>query len=209
MRIRIAIVDSHESSHIGLKQQFNTIEDFLIVLKAYTGPQFLELLKTTIPDLVLMEMTLSEMNGMEVTDKVKELYPNLKIIIYANYTNDNVVQMNIRGVKSFIGKNEHPNELIKAIRIVNSGGVYMTDAAAEIVQKHLANGYQKPCPFNVNEFELKLLKNLCEGLSSTEISKVIYKSPRTVEKYREDLYKKFEVNSKEELISFVVKWKLV
>lgn len=208
-KIRIAIVDCHKTSREKLGLLLNTMDDFEIIWQASNVRQFLELLKTVTPDLVLMEIRMPEMDGMVATNKAMELHPGLKIIAYSQYpTERDVIDMNMRGVKSVIGKGEHPNELIKAIRIIHSGGVYMTDMAAAIVQKYL-NRNQISCPVRVNEFELNLLKNICQGLSSTQIAGIICKSPRTVEKYREDLYRKFEVNSKEGLISFAVKWELV
>ena len=210
MKIRIAIVDDCAKYRYAIKRLLHLEEDFNVTLQTGNGFELLHQLLTITPDVILMDIRMPEMDGMVAAEKVRELYPGLKIIAHSQYDSEsNIVEMNMRGVKSYIGKEDKHEELFKAIRIVHHGGVYMTDMAAAIVQKHLSNNNRKSCPVSVNEVERKFLKYLCDGLSSTAISDIICRSPRTVEKYREALYKKFEVNSKEQLISCVVKWKLV
>lgn len=210
MKIRIAIVDDCQKYCKAIARVLHLEDDFRVIMQAGNGFELLDQLLTITPDVILLDIRMPEMDGMDAADRVRELYPGLKIIAHSQYDfESNIIEMNMRGVKSFIGKEDRPEELTKAIRIVHNGGVYMTDRAAEIIQKYLTNSYKRSCPVRVNEFELKLLKSLCQGLSSTAIAEIICKSPRTVEKYREDLYRKFEVKSKEELISFVVKWELV
>ena len=91
-------------------------------------------------------------------------------------------------------------ELLKAIRIVYSGGLYMTDHAGSIIQENMGKLLPVSSALYLGKEGLFLLKALCKGKSSTEIGKLIFKSPRTVEKHREDLYKKFGVATKEEMI---------
>ena len=210
MKIKIAIVDDCEKIRRMTAALLNLEHDFVVVLQAENGKIFLEQLETTMPDLVLLDIRMPEMCGLKTSVRLKELYPNLKIIAYSQYDfESNIIEMNIRGVKSFIGKNDEPEELFKEIRTVFTGGAYMTDRSTTIIQKYLAYKHNIVCPINVDDTELSLIKKLCQGLSSKEIGDIICKSPRTVEKYRDDLYRKFQVSSKEELIATVVKFGLV
>lgn len=154
------------------------------------------------------------MNGIEASLILSQLYPSIKIIAFSQYDQEeNIIEMNIHGVKSFIGKEDDHEELFKAIRIVYSGGVYMTDRAAKIVQKYLSRiGGVQHSKVNlpaISESERKLIKDIVKGLSSSDIGKTIGKSHRTVEDMREKIYRKFKVENKEQLIALVSKANLV
>jgi two-component system nitrate/nitrite response regulator NarL len=124
-----------------------------------------------------------KMNGIEASKKVLELYPKIKIITYSQYDYEsNIVQMYIVGVKSFIGKDDRPEELLKAIRTVYTSGTYITDMATEIIKRNLA--YKAKESNNIHLFENQqekdFVKMIVNGLSSREIGDKINKSSRTV-----------------------------
>jgi len=161
-----------------------------------------------------MDIRMPLMNGIEASLILSQLYPSIKIIAFSQYDQEeNIIEMNIHGIKSFIGKEDNPDELFKAIRIVYSGGVYMTDRAAKIVQNYLSRiGGVQNSKVNLPEItdsERKLIKDIVNGLSSSEIGRSIGKSHRTVEDMREKVYRKFNVNSKEQLIAIVSRHNLV
>jgi two-component system response regulator NreC len=168
-------------------------------------------MKTVIVDIILMDIRMPKMDGFEASEKVRELYPTVKIIAYSQYDLEaNIIEMNIRGVKSFVGKEDEPEELFKAIRIVSSGGVYMTNRSAKIVQQYLANisKFLNYVPTTLNEHDKTLLKMIVEGLTSKQIGEKIAKSHRTVDDMRNQLYLKFNVKSKEQLIALASKYSL-
>ena len=151
------------------------------------------------------------MNGVEATDKIKEHYPHLKVIAYSQYDlEENIIEMYVHGVKSFIGKEDEPEELFKAIRIVYEGGVYMTEKASIMIQTHLSNGYikvdQRQCESPIQNGDLKFLKMILEGLTSKEIGEKLNRSHRTVEDMRDKLYKKYNVATKQQLVMLLAKW---
>lgn len=179
------------------------------MLQAENGVQLLELLKTVTPDIILLDIRMPKMDGFEASEKVRKLYPSIKIIAFSQYDfESNIIEMNIRGVKSFIGKDDNPNELLRAIRIVYDGGVFMTDRSSEIVQRYLSKSPTLKLPY-LNDFEKFLLKSICKGQSSSEIGRILNRSHRIIEEHRENLYKKFGVRSKEELIVIATKRDLV
>lgn len=213
-KIKLAIAEDCEKFRKAIIRFINKENDLEVILEAENGIHLLEQLKTKTPDVILMDIRMPVMDGIEATDKINEFYPHLKIIAYSQYDQEeNIIKMNIHGVKSFIGKEDEPEELFKAIRIVHDGGVYMTDKAALIVQHYLSeisstnaeDFISSEFENNLSETELLVLKSICKGLSSTDISKIIHKSHRTVEKYRNDLYQKFKVSNKKELIEKAMK----
>lgn len=209
-KIKIAIVDDNKQFRKAIKALFKTERDLEIMLEADNGINLLEQLEKEQPEIILMDIRMPKMDGIEASKKVKELYPKIKIITFSQYDYEsNIIQMYIIGVKCFIGKSDSPDELIKAIRTVHTSGSYMTDLSSEIIQRHLA--YQAKESNNIHlldEQEKVLVKMIIKGLSSVEIASKINRSPRTVDKMRERLYYKFAITCKEELITLAWKWDL-
>lgn len=212
--IKLGIAEDNKHFRGAIKRLIHAEKDMQIVLEAENGQDLLRKLKEVQPEIILMDIRMPEMDGIEASLVLRQRYPTIKIIAFSLYDQEaNIIEMNIHGVKSFIGKEDNPEELFKAIRIVNSGGVYMTDRSATIVQKYLSrNGNARHSQVNlpeISESEKKLIKDVVKGLSSTEIAKAIGKSHRTVEDMREKIYRKFNVENKEQLIALVSKHNLV
>ena len=210
MEIKLGIAEDHLIFRNAITSLINSEIDLRVELQAENGKDLLEKLKEVAVDIILMDIRMPEMDGMEASLLVKEHFPQIKIIILSQYNlEENIVNLYKHGVKSFIGKDDNPTELIKAIRTVFNGGFYMTDRVGEIIQRHLSAAPPVAGMTILTKEEKILLTQLCKGHSSTEIGNMIFKSPRTVEKHREDLYKKFGVSSKEELILLTSKQGLI
>jgi len=209
-KIKIAIADDHKAFRKAIIRTIHIEKDLEVIIEAENGADLLRQIEIKTPDIVLMDIRMPVMNGVEATDKIKEHYPQIKVIAYSQYDLEgNIIEMYVHGVKSFIGKEDETEELFKAVRIVYEGGVYMTDRSAEIVQRYLSNKNQIIEPPNLNDFQLSLLRAICKGQSSTEIGKILNKSPRTIEEHRENLYRRFGVRTKEGLLREAYKNDLV
>jgi DNA-binding NarL/FixJ family response regulator len=210
-KIKLAIVDDREKLRKAIIRLLNLENDFEVILEAENGHDLLEQLASKTPDVILLDIRMPVMDGIEATDKIKEYFPHLKIIAYSQYDKEeNIIKMNIQGVKSFIGKEGEPQELFKAIRIVHDGGAYLTEKAAIIIQKHLSNFYEKidqrADEFLFQDGDIKFLKMILEGLTSKEIGEKINRSHRTVEDMRDKLYRKYNVANKQQLVMLLAKW---
>ena len=207
-KIKLAITGDHEKFRKAIIRTIHLEEDIEVIIEAENGADLLEQLKIKTPDIVLMVIRMPVMNGVEATDEIKEHYPHLKVIAYSQYDlESNIIEMYAHGVKSFIGKEDEPEELFKAIRLVYDGGAYLTSRSAQIVQNYLKNvSIKKKCPYRLTELEKKLIKGISNGLTSTQLAEKIHKSHRTVEKYIAGIYKKFSVSNKVQLIKVVVEW---
>ncbi len=209
-KITLAVSDDNKLFRNTLIDTLKSESDFEVILEAEDGLQLLESLKTIQPHIILMDIQMPKMNGMEASTKALELYPNIKIIAYSQHDNEaNILEMYRRGVKSFIGKEANINELFSAIKTVYSGAVHVTTFASEIIQKNLSRLQPKPTLFSLTDIERLLLKLLSCGHSSTEIGGKLCQSARTIEKHREDLYKKFGVKNKEQLIVEAVRQSII
>ncbi|UXE67778.1 MAG: response regulator transcription factor [Chryseotalea sp. WA131a] len=211
-KIRIAIVDDKQMFRKSVVKVIEAEHDFEIVLEAENGVQLLDLLLDSKPEVILMDIRMPKMDGIETSIRVQKLYPQIKIIAFSQYDYEaNIIEMYARGVKSFIGKDARLDELFNAIRIVYNGGSYLTELASEIIQKHLIVSLlpKSTVKHSLSDFEMTILKGVCNGDSSVEIGKILNKSPRTIEDHRANLCKKFEVANKEQLIALVSRAKII
>ena len=204
-KITLAVADDHQLFRSTLVDNLKNESDFEVLIEAGDGLQLLELLKTNQPSIIVMDISMPKMNGIEASTRVMELYPNIKIIAHSQFDNEaNILEMYTRGVKSFIGKDEEPEQLFSAIRIVYGGAIFLTALAGEIIQRNLslldskANLYAQ-----LSDFEKILLHSICNGGSSVQLGNTLNKSPRTIEEHREKLYKKLGVKTKDELLKKV------
>lgn len=202
-KIKLGIAEDHEIIRNAIVKHINSERDMEVVLVAENGLHLLDLLRQEVTDVILMDIRMPVMNGIEATRNIVKMFPTTNIIAYSQYDiEENIIEMNIQGVKSFIGKEDDLEELLQAIRVVYAGGVYMTSKAFKIIQRYLKNtSLNTRQPMELTEIEIVLLEGICKGLSSTQLGEIIHKSPRTIEDYRTALYQKFEVRNKEQLIT--------
>ena len=180
--------------------------DFII--EAENGADLLLQLESTIPDIILLDIRMPLMDGFEAAKIIYKKYPQIKIVAFTQFDlEENIIEMSKIGVKSFIGKNQ-AEKVPGILKIINNGGVYYPDEVAEILRKYLNRipSFSSKCPVSLSELEITLLQSICKGFSSTQIGDLINKSPRTVEKYRNELYQKFKVNNQQQLIVEASRW---
>lgn len=198
--IKVAIADDHEKVADSLRFVLSNDKAFEVVLIAKHGKDLLDQLESTKPDIVIMDISMPVMDGIEASKIIQKKYPFTKIIAYSFFDNEkNIIEMNKAGVKSFVGKGSPVSEIFKAIRIVHGGGVYFPDDIADVLQKFLAKSEEGETIL-LSDTEKLLLEALSKGWTSKQIAEVIHKSPRTIDEYRIALYEKFGVESKEELL---------
>jgi two-component system NarL family response regulator len=204
-KIKIAIADDNKQFRRAIKALFKTERDFEIILEADNGVHLLEQLKTEQPDIVLMDIRMPRMDGIEASKKVKEIYPNIKIITFSQYDYEsNIVEMYAIGVKSFIGKGDSPDELFKAIRTVHTSGSYMTDLATGIIQRRLAYKAKESNNIQVDfdctpllkltQRELEVLWHVSQLKSMKEIAELLFISLPTVNNHEANIRHKLNIH---------------
>jgi DNA-binding NarL/FixJ family response regulator len=212
-KIKIIIVDDHAIFRGGLESLLSQTPDFIVQNEAKTGKEFLDILKSYKPDIVLMDISMPEMDGVEATEKALEIYPDLKIIALSSYS-DNVYyyKMIKAGVQGFVLKKSSVEELERAINEVYSGRNYFPqDILKNIILKFEKTGIDsiKNDIISLSQREKEILQLICQGFKSNEIAEKLYISPRTVDNHRNSLL--FKTNSKNSahLVMFAIKHHLV
>lgn len=209
--INVALAEDRQSTRDAIVRYLHTEKDIRVVLEAKNGLELIEGINGySKPDIILTDIRMPVMDGLEATKIILQNDPSSKIIAWTIFEDEeHVVAMTRLGVKSFLGKNDM-DEVFKAIRIVNKGGVYLPDKIAEILKGYLEKeSNAEPCLVSLSKFEEALIKAICNGYSSSKIGDLIGKSPRTIEDYRNNLYEKFQVSNKEQFIVKATKWKLI
>ena len=208
----IIIVDDHLIFRQGLKSII-TLENIANVIgEASNGLELMSLLVDLKPDLVLMDIDMPHMNGLEATEKAIELMPELKIIAFSMFSDEEYYYKMIdRGVKGFILKTSGINELENAIHNVMSGDSYFSN---ELLRK-IINNFGRPNTIkqtaldNLTDREIEVLQQICLGLSTEEIAEKLFISPKTVKSHKSNLLEKTVCKNTPSLILFAIKNKIV
>lgn len=215
-KIKIAIADDHKDLKKALNIAFKTESNFEIVLTAENGIDLLEQLKRVKPDIIIMDIRMPKMDGIEATGQVLELYPKIKIIAYSQYDYEsNIIKMYTHGVRSFVGKEDGIDELFKAINIVADGGAYLTENAFEIIQRNLIGSQPKDfdCTLllKLSQRELEVLWHVSQLKSVKEIAELLFISLPTVNNHEANIRHKLNVHGANSLqqYSLNVKDKLI
>lgn len=206
MKTRIAIVDDHRILRDGIKALLKEISNVELVGEASNGIEFLNLLKSVEPDLVLMDINMPKMNGIEATREALIIKPELKVLVLSMHDDvayyDSMIQI---GVHGFLLKESNYNELQKAIESVMEGNPYFSQ---ELLLKLLKNKKSASAVI-ISDREKELLAFICKGLSTIEIAEKLFLSVSSIEKLRSDLLVKTNSNNSTALAVYAIKHNLV
>jgi DNA-binding NarL/FixJ family response regulator len=204
--IKVIIVDDHQLFRNGLKFILTEISDLEVIGEASNGKEFLNLLKEFKPDLVFMDISMPEMNGIEACQKGLEIYPDLKILVLSMFGEDAYYNTMIDiGVKGFILKDTDNNELKTAINTILNGNTYFSQ---ELLLKIIRNKNSSPA-IRLSRRESEVLALICKGLSTIQISDKLHISHRTVERHRANLLDKTDSSNSISMAIYAIKNNLV
>jgi DNA-binding NarL/FixJ family response regulator len=208
----LIIVDDHLIFRQGLKSLIDLENIATVIAEASDGESFMELLSNHKPDLVLMDIDMPKMDGMEATRQALKLMPGLKIIAFTMYGDeDYYYKMIDLGVKGFLLKSSGINELEKAIHHVMLGETYFSNEMLRKIIQNLGRKVdRKPAESkNLTEREIEVLQQICLGSNNEEIAEKLFISPLTVKSHRANLLEKTSSKNTPALILFAIKNKVV
>jgi DNA-binding NarL/FixJ family response regulator len=185
--------------------------NFNIIAEASNGKEFIEILETSVADIILMDIDMPEMDGIEATAIALTKKPDLKIICLSMYGEEEYYYKMIEaGVSGFLLKNSDINEVKTAIQAVADGGKYFSQDLLYNVVKNIKSSHShQELIDNLSDRELEVLKQICIGLSNQEIADVLHISKRTVDKHRANLLEKTKSNNTAHLVMYAIKNKLI
>ncbi len=208
---KVIIVDDHTLFRNGLRILLNTLEDYQVVAEAANGKQFIELLEVDVPDLVLLDINMPVMDGIEAATIAQKLYPDIKIITLSMYgEEDYYYKMVNAGVKGFVLKNSDIKEVKTALDVVYDGGSFFSSELLQnLVNSLKSSSKSKEFHAELSEREMEILILICQGLSNQEIGDKLFISKRTVDKHRANILEKSESKNTAQLVVYAIKNKLV
>ncbi len=210
MTIKIMLVDDHEIVRAGLRMLLQAqAEDIQIVAEAENGQQALDLCQKTAPDVVIMDITMPGLSGLEVTRQLRLQCPNSAVLALTIHEGEQYFfEMLNAGASGYVPKRAAPNDLVNAIRAVYSGEVYLHPSVAKtLVNDYLQRvqmGWERASYDGLTSREQEVLKMIAEGLMNKEIAEKLSISVRTVERHRENIMDKLNLHSRAELVRYAV-----
>lgn len=211
--IKIIIADDHQLFIDGIKSIIKSIKNLEISAEVNNGKQLLEHLSKQGCDVILMDINMPDMDGIEATKEVKKRYPNIKIIMLTMYSSRDYIEKLLRvGADGYILKNTGKEELQKAIETVHQGESYFS---AEVTER-IMEGLQKKKSAEKNSFmvelterEIDVLKLIVQELTTSEIAEKLFISTHTVETHRKNLISKLNVRNIAGLVKYAMQNGLV
>jgi DNA-binding NarL/FixJ family response regulator len=201
MAFTVLLVDDHKIMRDGIKAILSRGDEFRVVGEAESGPDAVQSVKRHHPDLVLMDLGLPGLNGVETTVEILRFHPECKIVILSMYDDENSVVSAIRsGARAFILKKASDNDLLEALRMVARGGAYLSpqvsDRLLSRIQKGDLESRATPSALEIlSPRELQVLRMVAEGKTSKEIAVLLDLREQTVRSYRKTMMKKLGVNN--------------
>lgn len=209
-KIKIAIADDYKIYRDGLKVGLSPDENLDIIAEADNGEDLMKLLEILSPDVIIMDLKMPIMDGMEATKLVRKKYPTIKVLVVTMYEDDKfIIHLMENGANGYLLKNAEPDEIRRSIYSVHENGYYFNDLVNKALLKKLVLKNNLKPSFNQNidltEREQEVLKMICEEKTAAEIAKEIFLSPRSVEGIRQRLIEKIGVRNTAGLVMFAVK----
>jgi len=219
--IRLLLVDDHDVVRTGLKSYLETQDGLLVVGEASSGKEAIQRAIEIKPDVVVMDITMPDIDGLEATRKLKSLLPECQVLALTVHEDKQYLfEMVAAGATGYLTKQAAAEELVAAIRAVATGNVYLQP----ILARWLLDDYRRLLtesasvdPNGVNKDddedklkalsnrELQVLESVAEGLTNPQIGKKLDISPKTVARHRERIMQKINLHSSTELVKFAIR----
>lgn len=208
----IALVDDHSLLRNGLASLIQSFREYKVLFEADNGKEFIEQLKIhPPPQIVLLDITMPEMNGFETADWIRRNLPSAKILVLSVMDTESIIiSMLKKGARGYLLKDSKPAVFKQALDSIRDDGFYMN----ELVSKKMLNYVTQPDGHtaheisvitNLSEKEVTFLQMACTEMTYKEIAEAMNLSPRTIDGYRDELLKKLNVQSRIGLVTFAIK----
>jgi len=209
-KIRIALADDHQLFQNGLKILLGGYPEFEVVAEASNGTELLKVLENCPTDIVLMDINMPEMDGVEATSRISRQIPEVFVIALSMYGEEEYYYRMVEaGAKGFILKDSDISDVHDAIIAVHRGGNYFSQELLYHVIRRIKNREQEEKSSNLSRREKEILFKICEGLSNHEIAEELFISKRTVDKHRANLLAKTGSKNTASLILYAIKNRLI
>lgn len=213
-KIRLILADDHAVVRSGLRMLLEAQPDIEIVAEAESGRQAVEKVRKMRPDVVLMDVQMPELNGIEATQQIKKVAPETAILALTMHEDDQYFfEMLHSGASGYVPKRAAPDELVTAIRTVARGEIFLYPSlATRLVQDYLKRADADDQPLVYDELtprEREVLVLIAEGLTNAEIADKLVISVKTVDRHRENIMRKLNMHNRIDLVKYAIRTGLI
>ena len=208
--MRLLLVDDHEVVRSGLRMLLDSEQDVQIVGEAGTAEEALRAVQELEPDVVLMDIGLPDLSGIEAATRIREIRPQVAVVALTIHEDkEYFFRMLDAGASGYVPKRAAPEELLTAIRAAAKGEVYLYPSLATLLVKDYMgqdpDDREARILNGLTERELEVLGHLADGASNSEIGDTLQISPKTVARHRENIMRKLNLHSRTELVKYAIR----
>jgi DNA-binding NarL/FixJ family response regulator len=215
-KIRLFLVDDHQLVRDGIKALLTGIDDIVIVGEANSGHELLEKISHADPDIILMDISLPDHSGIELTRMLAADQPHCRVLILSMYTNEDFIFNALKaGARGYLPKNTSRHELLDAIYTIHSGQEYLGSSISRIILKsYVRQAAEKEkdtedLQLLLSSREIEVLKLFSEGMNNKEIGEKLGISIRTVESHKNHIVRKLGLKSTVEMVKVAIRNKII
>jgi len=207
-KIRLLLVDDHPIVLDGIKSHLGAQPEFEVVGDAANGLDAVRKAKLTLPDVVLLDINMPAMNGLEAMVHLRKQVPNAKVIILTMHDSKEYIAQIVRlGARGYLLKDCSPTELVSAIKAVHCGEVYFSPTVSKVLVEEMVDGKKaadQPIPAPLTEREREVLSLIAEGLLNKQIADRLGIGVRTIETHRERIMRKLDIHTVAGLTKYAI-----
>ena len=206
-RIRLLLADDHPIVLDGIRSHLRAQPEFEIVGQAANGQEAIQKAKDLVPDVVLMDITMPQMNGLEATSHLRKEVPGTKVLILTMHDSKEYISQMIRmGARGYLLKDGSPSELVRAIKAVHAGEVVFASSVSKVLAEVMVNGRSRSIepPPTLTCREREVLTHIAEGLLNKQIADKLGIGVRTIETHRERIMRKLEIHTVAGLTKYAI-----
>lgn len=208
--IRVVIVDDHAVVRRGLRQILAEAGDIEVAAEADGWPALSDLLRTTVPDVLLLDVSLPGRSGIDILKGVKERHPKLAVLVLSMFPEDQYGMRALKaGASGYLNKDAAPEHLVLAVRTAAAGRKYVSPALGAILAERVNEPAEGAPHERLSDREFETLKLIAGGRKLAEIAELMHLSPKTVSVYRARLLEKMNLQTNAELTQYAMRHHLI
>lgn len=215
-KVKIIMVDDHQIVRDGIKALISDEPWIDIIGEASNHTELFALLNTLKPDMIMLDISMPEMSGIEIARQLTIDRPEIKLLMLSMYMSEEFITNAIEaGAKGYLTKTTTQEEILNALKVINEGGEFYSDSVSNILLKSFIKKTQNKVSDSKEQAiiptkrENEILKHFAEGLSNKEIADRLFISIRTVESHKNNIMQKLDLKSTVELIKYAIKNKII